>query len=371
MKSVRKLQVDGIALRFGFANVLLVAGIACVLIGGWATVIVTAIAMLSAGPVDEAAGDDEKIVGSAGRGFYALNLYATAPLIVLLTIAYLYTVHRSAGSIDSLGSAMPLLAACVLVGYLYSLVGVTAAHELTHWTHDAIAQVSARILLAFTFNTSFTIYHVHGHHRTVAQFNDAATARRDENVGAFFIRTVVWQFRDAFAHEAARLRRANRSAWSWRNRAISGQLYSLAVLAGAWTLAGFIGVLFFMGAALVGRVFHELMNYVQHFGLVRAEGSAIGARHTWDCYRRVSNALQYNLPRHSDHHLFGSKPFWELSTNDKAPKLPHGYQTMAMLALIGPLWRRTMRPLLADWDSRLANEAERQLVRQRGWDNLA
>ena len=44
---------------------------------------------------------------------------------------------------------------------------------------------------------------------------------------------------------------------------------------------------------------------------------------------------------------------------------------MAMIALIGPLWRHTMRPLLADWDRNLASEAERHLIRQRDWVNLA
>jgi alkane 1-monooxygenase len=365
------MQSDGIALRFGLANILLAAGIAGVLVGGWAVALVLAVAMLSGGLIDEASGDDETMIGDAGRRFYTFNLYATAPLIALLTIAYLYSVRQNAGAIDGFGTALPLLAAGFLVGYLYALVGVTVAHELTHWTHDRIAQESARILLAFTFNTTFTIYHVHGHHRTVAQYNDAATARRGEHVVAFFVRTIVWQFREAVSHEAERLRRANRSVWSWRNRALAGQLYSITILAVAWALAGPGGVIAFIGAAMVGRIIHELMNYVQHYGLVRVDGATIEARHTWDCYRRISNALQYNLPRHSNHHLFASRPFWDLPTSDKAPKLPHGYQTMAMLALVGPLWRRTMRPLLADWDRKLANEAERQLIRQRGWDNVA
>jgi alkane 1-monooxygenase len=365
------MQGDGIALRFGLANVLLVAGIASLLVGGWAIVLVAAVAMLSGGPIDEVAGDDESMVGDTGRRFYAFNLYATAPLIALLTIAFLYGVRQSVGASDGFGQALPLVAAGFLVGYLYALVGVTVAHELTHWTHDRIAQESARILLAFTFNTTFTIYHVHGHHRTVAQYNDAATARRGEHVLAFMVRTVIWQFREAVSYEAERLRRANRPVWSWHNRALVGQLYSFAIVVVAWGFAGVTGVLAFVGAALVGRIIHELMNYVQHYGLVRVDGASVEARHTWDCYRRISNALQYNLPRHANHHLFASKPFWDLPISDKAPKLPHGYQTMAMLALIAPLWRRTMRPLLADWDRYHANEAERELIRQRGWANLA
>ena len=45
-----------------------------------------------------------------------------------------------------------------------------------------------------------------------------------------------------------------------------------------------------------------------------------------------------------------------------APVLPYGYETMALIALVPPLWRRIVAPLLSDWDQRLANDAERRLV---------
>ena len=54
-----------------------------------------------------------------------------------------------------------------------------------------------------------------------------------------------------------------------------------------------------------------------------------------------------------------------------APTLPYGYQTMAFIALTPPLWRRIMRELLADWDENYASDAEREIVRARGWEGLA
>jgi hypothetical protein len=42
----------------------------------------------------------------------------------------------------------------------------------------------------------------------------------------------------------------------------------------------------------------------------------------------ISNALHYNLPRHSDHHMFANKVFWQLDTQQTAPTLPYGYQTL-------------------------------------------
>ena len=50
-----------------------------------------------------------------------------------------------------------------------------------------------------------------------------------------------------------------------------------------------------------------------------------------------------------------------------APHLPVGYQTASFIALVPPLWRRIVDPLLADWDARMANDAERALVAERGW----
>src|SRR5262249_34715830 len=90
-------------------------------------------------------------------------------------------------------------------------------------------------------------------------------------------------------------------------------------------------------------------------------------RHAWDCDRLISNSLQYNQPRHADHHMFASKPFWELDTTADSPKLPHGYQTMSLIALYPRAWHKAVDPLLADWDSRLANDVERSLLRDRGW----
>jgi hypothetical protein len=60
-----------------------------------------------------------------------------------------------------------------------------------------------------------------------------------------------------------------------------------------------------------------------------------------------------------------------LHPHQKAATLPYGYQTMAFIALTPPLWRPIMRPWLVVWDQRFASEAERELVRERGWEGVA
>jgi alkane 1-monooxygenase len=67
--------------------------------------------------------------------------------------------------------------------------------------------------------------------------------------------------------------------------------------------------------------------------------------------------------------MFAAKSFWQLRLSPNAPLLPFGYQTMVFVALVPQLWRRTMRPLLNEWDSRASDE-ERALIRERGWDGV-
>jgi alkane 1-monooxygenase len=271
------------------------------------------------------------------------------------------------------GFALPawanLAAAVVLAGYCYAVFGATVGHELTHRTGVLPAYLSARGLFAFTFNTSFTTFHIHGHHRQVGTFRDPATARRGEYILAFVVRTTIGQFVDALAFEAAKARRLGFHPYSLHNSVVTGQLCSLAVIASAAVIAGLPGVIAYLIAGVFGRSLHELINYVQHFGLVRLDDQPVQPRHTWDCARLLSNVLHYNLPRHADHHMVATKAFWQLRLSPGAPTLPFGYQTMVFVALVPRLWRRTMRPLLAEWD-RLATDDERALIRERGWEGV-
>ncbi len=367
-------------LRYALGNSLMIAALGAILCGGAVALGVAILVVLIGGPVDEALGDGEVSLSTAQRLFFNASLYATLPLLVLITLAMLHQVAlahvagvaaqwpRLLPDILPLGDA-DLAVAVFLTGYCYAMFGATVGHELTHKTALVPAFLSARGLFAFTFNTSFTTFHVHGHHRQVATWRDPATARRGEYILAFVARTLVEQFVDALSFEAARARRLGFAAYGLRNRVISGQLYSLTVIAVAAVLAGVPGVVAFLSAAAVGRLLHELVNYVQHFGLVRVDDGPVAPRHSWDCKRLISNVLHYNLPMHADHHMFASKSFWQLKVSPSAPLLPFGYQTMVFVALIPPVWRRTMAPLLAQWDA-LATDEERALIRQRGWEGV-
>ena len=371
-------------LRYLLGNAAMIAALFALVCGGGVIWIVAIGIVLIGGPVDEALGDDESRLSDAQRAFFNASLYATLPLLILITLAMLHLVAVEyqtgiAASVPrlapqllaswSFGGIAEVAAAVFLTGYCYAVFGATVGHELTHRTSEAPAFHSARGLFAFTFNTSFTTFHVHGHHRQVGTLSDPATARRGEYILKFVVRTVVDQFRDALFFEAQRARRLGFAPYWLRNRAVSGQIYSAAAIVVALLLAGLPGLIAFLAASAIGRLLHELVNYVQHFGLVRVDDQPVEQRHTWDCKRLISNVLHYNLPLHADHHMFAGKAFWQLKTSANAPLLPFGYQTMVLVALVPAWWRRTMRPLIAEWD-RCASDGERSLIRQRGWEGV-
>jgi fatty acid desaturase len=340
--------VSALPWRYALTNALMVAFIAALAHGGWPVWAVAALAILIGGLIDEAVGDEHERSSGAAPWFFDVNLYATLPLLMIITLLLLQV---------TLAGGSTVVGAAIGAGYFYALAGVTVAHELTHRVTSPVALMSARALLAFTLNPTFETYHVYGHHRNVGSWHDPATARRGEYVLAFVVRTVVDQSVAGWRLEAERLHRKGLATWSWHNRVLGGLFCSLAIFAAAATIAGVAGML----------MFHEMVNYVQHYGLVRADGAPIEMRHAWDSSRLLSNLLHYNLPRHADHHMFAAKPFWELDLAADAPRLPRGYQTMSLIALHPPAWHRAIDPLLADWDSRLANDVERSLVRERGW----
>ena len=172
--------------QFGSANVLIALGCASLLIGGWAPWAVLMVALVAGSFADEISGDDhDSLKGPCV--FCNINLYASLPLVLLMAILLV----RFATEPVSLGQQ---IGAGLLVGYLFALVGATVAHELTH-RQNSFAQISAYILLSFTFNPSFVIYHLYGHHRYVGSYDDPSTARRGERpLRSFIPRTILQQF---------------------------------------------------------------------------------------------------------------------------------------------------------------------------------
>jgi len=245
----------------------------------------------------------------------------------------------------------------------FAALATNVGHELTHRTSDPAAMIVGRWLLAVTFDAEFSIEHVYGHHRRLATTADSASARRGEAFYGFLVRSVLGQTRSAAALETQRLQTLGHGFWSVHNRYLRGWLMSAAIVAAFAAAGGAGAVIVFVLSALAGRSVLEAVNYFEHYGLIREPGQPVEPRHSWNSNKRLSNAVLFNLARHSHHHAEGDAQFWQLRSYPQAPTLPYGYLTSMLLVYLLPGWyRNRMTPLLLEWDRNHASPAERRLA---------
>jgi hypothetical protein len=248
------------------------------------------------------------------------------------------------------------------LGLLFGIAATNVAHELVHRTWSPWAMEVGRCLLAFTWDGEFAIEHVYGHHRKIATWEDPATARRGENYFQFLLRSSIGGNRGAWHIEASFRKKKKLPLWSLQNRVLRGWLWSVLYAALATALMGWQGLLLHASLALYGKCYLELVNYIEHYGLVRVPNTPVQFRHSWNSNASVSGWFLFNLTRHSHHHESGHLPFWRLEPKPTAPTLPYGYMTMILIALVPPLYQRVMRPYLETWDQRWASLEEKSLV---------
>lgn len=227
-------------------------------------------------------------------------------------------------------------------------VGINTAHELGH-KRVRLERRLSKVALAQTGYGHFFIEHNRGHHVRVATPEDPASSRLGESFYRFLPRTVWGSLRSSWELEAERLGRSGSSPWTWRNDILSAWAMTV-VLFGALGAAFGPGVLpWLVVQGVYGFCLLEVVNYLEHYGLLRGRREdgryeRTAPRHSWNSNNVSSNVLLYHLQRHSDHHAHPTRRFQALRHFDEAPELPSGYGTMIVLALVPPLWRRVMDP---------------------------
>ena len=119
---------------------------------------------------------------------------------------------------------------------------------------------------------------------------------------------------------------------------------------------------FFTACALWGKALLEIVNYMEHYGMVRNPATPVQPRHSWNTNRRVSSWAMFNLTRHSHHHAQGEVAYHDLRPYPEAPMMLNGYLTTIVVALIPPLWHHLMTRKVLAWDRDYASDEERVLA---------
>jgi alkane 1-monooxygenase len=271
--------------------------------------------------------------------YYRWCTYAYLPIQYAgLVFACWLWAYGHLSSIDKIGLALTVA--------MVSGIAINTAHELGH-KRASIERWLSRIALAQSGYGHFFIEHNRGHHVRVATPEDPASARLGESFYAFLPRTVLGSLRSAWHLERVRLRRMNRSSWSPRNDILGAWAMSVVLYAALIAGFGLVVAPYLLIQAVIGFSLLEVVNYLEHYGLLRQKAEdgryeRTRPEHSWNSNSAASNVLLYHLQRHSDHHANPIRRYQALRHVDDAPQLPTGYAGMILLAVIPPIWRRVM-----------------------------
>ena len=232
------------------------------------------------------------------------------------------------------------------IGVLVGSFGINVGHELGHRS-TRYEQFFAKALLLPALYQHFFIEHNLGHHKNVGTDADPASARLNENLYAFWWRSVKDSYLGAYHIEKEQLQRNGFSIWNIRNMFLRFQLYQVLYLGIIGLVFGAAAVLVAILIAIIGFLLLETVNYIEHYGLRRqllsnGRYEQVLPKHSWNSDHALGRIFLYELTRHSDHHFKANRKFQLLRHFDDSPQLPYGYPMSLLMAMVPPIWFRLM-----------------------------
>ena len=289
------------------------------------------------------------ILGSSNPNWFSNFLYE-----------YLYIdLVNTKNSITLIGKISLIAITSLYIG----IMGTVPGHELTHRKREKLDMFFGNWLLSLSWDCTFAIEHVYGHHKNVCLPIDPATAKRGESIYLFVIKATIREHIDAWKIELSRLERRKEYSFGLKNRMIIGYTRSMSITLLSYIVGGLTGMFIYLLCALIAKSLLEVINYTEHYGLVRESNKPVYPRHSWNSNSILSSILLYNVTRHSAHHEKSNLKFWELDTYTDAPMMPYGYLSMLYLAIFLPFtYHRIMAKKLIEWDLNYATPEERKIA---------
>ena len=295
-------------------------------------------------------------VASPDKALAGKSLFLSLPFCLALMAVFFwqFQIEFNAPSVDwprTLGLVFS-------TGIVMGVIGINTAHEFIHRDQSWQRAFGVAQLMLVNFG-SFRINHVFIHHKWVATPLDPTTARWNELIYFYWGRSFVGGLAASWKFEKDRL---NRSETSQVKRLLRNRMlhYALGFVLGslALTLIGGPAMpLAWWSVSVVSILLLQTVDYVEHYGLMRQELSpavfeGVKPKHSWDSYTLMTNSVLFNLGIHSHHHTRASLHFTELKPAagiaGHARRLPFGYAVMVLIALVPPIFRQLMHPLLIE-----------------------
>ena len=230
-------------------------------------------------------------------------------------------------------------------------IAINTAHELGHKKGE-LERWLAKLTLAPVAYGHFYVEHTRGHHKNVATPDDPASSKMGETFWVFLPRTMTGSLKSAWNIEKERLARNGKSVWSADNDNLQAWAMTVVLFGGITAGLGWAALPFLLAQAFYGASLLEVVNYLEHYGLLRQKGAddryeRCKPEHSWNSNNIVTNLFLYQLQRHSDHHANPTRRFQALRHFDESPQLPTGYAALVLIAYFPWLWFRQMDPMVA------------------------
>lgn len=158
-------------------------------------------------------------------------------------------------------------------GYMAGVNGL-AGHELIH-RRESFDKYLGMFTFTKMFYSHFFLEHGSGHHRNVATPEDSATARKGEYFLAFALRSAIGGHMNTYQRELNGLMmkydvdEVPIVTLLTENRMILFGALHCTMVVGIYAIFGTKTLIFQFAYAFTGIFFIELINYTEHYGLLR------------------------------------------------------------------------------------------------------
>ncbi len=291
-------------------------------------------------PYSTANYNEEERAAKLANRFFDWLLYLNVPIVYGTIGIFIYVLNtQTLSTSEWIGHILS-------VGLVLGSCGINVGHELGH-RYSKSEQLLAKLLFLPSHYTHFFIEHNRGHHKYVATHEDPASARKNEMLYTFWIRSTIKGYINAWKLESKRLEGLGTSFWSIQNEMIIFTLAQATYMLVILLFTNSIAWMAVMLAGVFGFLLLETINYIEHYGLRRKQLPSgryerVLPIHSWNSNYFMGRIMLYELTRHSDHHYLASKKYQVLDHHEESPELPVGYPAAMLMALVPPLWFAVM-----------------------------
>lgn len=161
-----------------------------------------------------------------------------------------------------------------------------------------------------------------GHHIHVATTKDGDTAPRGTSLYAFTPKAVLVSTRESWGSECDNQEKMGKTRWGIGHRLWKAILAQAIFQSIVFAIGGWSAVAVALPAMVAARFWVENFNYLQHYGLIRVEGSPIARRHVWNRLKPLSRTLGFEITNHADHHTNSYALFHQLKPDQQWIPMP-------------------------------------------------